>query len=79
MPGFAGELALFAAASQDSYAQAMQPSQVCTIYQADVRRLMLQYPDIGLHVLAELSRRLDISERQTAAIATASINARLAQ
>lgn len=76
---FAGELALFAAASQDSYAQAMQPSQVCTIYQADVRGLMLQYPDIGLHVLAELSRRLDISERQTAAIATASINARLAQ
>ncbi|TAN30163.1 MAG: Crp/Fnr family transcriptional regulator [Castellaniella sp.] len=76
---FAGELALFAATSQDSYAQAMQPSQVCTIYQTDVRRLLLQYPDISLHVLAELSRRLDTSEKQTAAIATASINARLAQ
>ncbi|MER1967321.1 Crp/Fnr family transcriptional regulator [Castellaniella sp. GW247-6E4] len=77
-PGdFAGELALFSAAEQDSYAEAMQSSEVCTIYQADVRELLLQYPDISLHVLAELARRLGTSEKQTAAIATASINARL--
>src|SRR5690606_35513688 len=62
----------------DSYAEAMHSSEICTIHQADVRELLLQYPDISLHVLAELSRRLDASERQTAAIATASINARLA-
>lgn len=76
---FAGELALFSSAQQDSYAEAMEPSQVCTIYQHDVRGLLLRYPDIGLHVLAELSQRLATSEKQTAAIATASINARLAQ
>src|SRR5690606_29785511 len=63
----------------DSYAEAMQPSQVCTIHQADMRALLLKYPDISLHVLAELSRRLGTSEKQTAAIATASINSRLAQ
>ncbi len=79
-PGdFAGELALFSASAQDSYAEAMQVSEICTIYQADVRELLRQYPDISLHVLAELSRRLGISEKQTTAIATESINARLAQ
>lgn len=79
-PGdFAGELALFSSTDHDSYAEAMQPSEICTIYQTDVRELLLQYPDISLHVLAELSRRLGTSEKQTAAIATESINARLAQ
>lgn len=78
-PGdFAGELALFSATALDSYAEAMQKSEICTIYQADVRELLLQYPDINLHVLAELSRRLGTGEKQTTAIATASINARLA-
>lgn len=76
---FAGELALFSAMAHDSYAEVMQVSEICTIYQADVRELLLQYPDISLHVLAELSRRLGVSEKQTATIATASINARLAQ
>ncbi|MGB6242102.1 MAG: Crp/Fnr family transcriptional regulator [Castellaniella sp.] len=76
---FAGELALFSSADHDSYAQAMQASEVCTIYQADVHQLLLTYPDISLHMLTELSRRLGASEKQTAAIATESINARLAQ
>ncbi len=79
-PGdFAGELALFSSTAHDSYAEAMELSHVCTIRQADLRELLLKYPDISLHVLAELSRRLCTSEKQTAAIATKSINARLAQ
>ena len=80
MPGdFAGELALFSATDHDSWAEVMEAAEICTIQQADVRELLLQYPDISLHVLAEFSRRLDASEKQTATIATASINARLAQ
>lgn len=79
-PGdFAGELALFSDDAHDSYAETMQESEICTIYQADVRALLLQYPDISLHVLAELSRRLATSEKQAATIATTSINTRLAQ
>src|SRR5690606_30128504 len=79
-PGdFAGELALFSSIDHDSYAEAMQASEVCTMHQADVRELLLQYPEISLHVLTELSRRLHASEKQSAAIATASINTRLAQ
>ena len=78
-PGdFAGELALFSATDHDSYAEIMQSAEICTIHRADLHELLLQYPDISLHVLAELARRLDTSEKQTAAIATASINARLA-
>lgn len=76
---FAGEMALFSSTDHDAYAEAMQPSEICAIYRTDVRELLLQYPEISLHVLAELSRRLSTSEKQTAAIATASINARLAQ
>lgn len=77
-PGdFAGEN-LFSSAAQDSYAEVTQASEICTIYQADMQELLRQYPDISLHILAELSRRLDVSEKQTATIATASINARLA-
>ena len=79
-PGdFAGELALFSDVDHDSYAEAMQSSEVCTIHRADVRELLLGYPDISFHILAELSRRLDTSEKQTTVIATASINSRLAQ
>ena len=76
-PGdFAGEN-LFSSAAQDSYAEVTQASEICTIYQADMQELLRQYPDISLHILAELCRRLDLSEKQTATIATASINARL--
>lgn len=78
-PGhFAGELALFSASAHDSYAQTMQASEICTIFQSDVHELLAQHPNISLHILAELSRRLGTSERQTTAIATVSINARLA-
>ncbi len=79
-PGdFAGELALFSASAHDSYAEAIETSEVCTINQGDLRELLLQYPDISLHILRELSRRLEASEKQTTAIATASTTARLAQ
>lgn len=78
-PGdFAGELALFSATAHDSYAEAMQATQVCAISRADLRGLLLEYPHIGLHVLAELSRRLGTSEKQAAVIATEPINSRLA-
>src|SRR5690606_34512546 len=50
-PGdFAGELALFSSTEHDSYAEAMQSSEVCTIKRADVRELLPQFPDISLHV-----------------------------
>src|SRR5690606_34374500 len=79
-PGdFAGELSLFSSTEQDGYAGVMLPSELCTIHRADMQEVLLKYPDISLHVLAELSRRLSTSEKQTAVIATASVTSRLAQ
>lgn len=79
-PGdFTGELALFSTRKHDSYAETTETSQICTISRADVQELLLKYPAISLHILAEISRRLDVSEKQTAVIATESINARLGQ
>ncbi|NYT45562.1 Crp/Fnr family transcriptional regulator [Alcaligenaceae bacterium] len=79
LPGnFIGELALFSATDHDSYAETMQPSMICTIQRVDIRDLLLSYPDISLHVLAELSRRLGVSEKQTAVIATEPVTTRIA-
>lgn len=79
-PGdFNGELALFSAQTHDSYAEVTETAQICTINQTDLRELMLKYPAISLHVLAEISKRLNTSEKQTAVIATESINARMGQ
>ncbi len=79
-PGdFTGELSLFSAMKHDSYAEVTETSHICTISRADVHELLLKYPAISLHVLAEISRRLDISEKQTTGIATESINARIGQ
>ena len=79
MPGdFAGELALFSTQEHDSYAEAMVTSEICTIAKTDVHDLLLSYPAIGLHILAEVARRLAISEKQTAVIANEPINSRIA-
>lgn len=76
---FAGEMALFSSTKHDSYAEVIEDSEVCMIYHSDIQSLIKEYPEISLHVLAELSRRLGNSEKQTVAIATASVNNRLAQ
>lgn len=79
-PGdFIGELALFSPRTHDAYAETMQKSEICAISQSDMCKLLLEYPDVGLHLLSEMSNRLSTSEKQTAAIATESTNARLAQ
>lgn len=80
LPGdFIGELNLFASSKHDSYAQAKQNSEICTINRSDVHTLLLKYPTISLHVLAEVTKRLSHSEKQTAAITTESINSRIWQ
>lgn len=76
---FAGEMALFSATKHDSYAEVTDSSEICMIYQSDIQELIKEYPEISLHVLAELSKRLGDSEKQTVAIATSSVNSRIAQ
>lgn len=74
---FTGELALFSDFQHDSYAEAMEKSQICSIRRNDFRALLLKHPSIGLHVLSELAHRLGVSENQTAVIATEPVDARI--
>lgn len=78
-PGhFMGELALFAQRRHDSYAEALEDSEVCAIDRKDLHELLQEHPAVGIHVLDELAQRLGKSERQTASIGTVSIDARIA-
>lgn len=77
-PGdFTGELALLCDSQHDSYAEAMEKSTICTIGRDDFHALLLKYPTISLHVMAELALRLGTSENQTAVIATTPVDERI--
>ncbi|MBT2656108.1 Crp/Fnr family transcriptional regulator [Bacillus sp. ISL-18] len=78
-PGdFTGELALFRNDLHESFAEAMTNTMVCTIHQADLQDLLVKYPSISLKILAEFSKRLDQSEKQTTRFATEKVETRIA-
>lgn len=78
-PGdFTGELALFKETIHESYAEAMEDTQICMIHQADVQGLLLKYPSISLKILNEFSIRLEQSEKQTTRFATEKVETRIA-
>lgn len=59
-PGeFMGELALFADKVLDSYAEAIEKTEICAISKQDMRILMKTHPDISLKILSEFSTRLE--------------------
>ena len=43
---------------EGAYAQAMEPSQVSTMARADLERLVLERPEVGLKIMSLLSERL---------------------
>ncbi|HBI26183.1 MAG TPA: Crp/Fnr family transcriptional regulator [Peptococcaceae bacterium] len=78
-PGdFTGELALFSESVHESYAEAVEDTEVCLIARADLQRLLLNFPSISLKILAELSSRLEKSEKQTTRVSTEKVETRLA-
>ena len=78
-PGdFTGELALFNEALHESFAEAMEETQVCMIKRSDLQEFLLKYPSISLKILAEFSNRLEQSEKQTTRFATEKVDARIA-
>lgn len=78
-PGdFTGELALFNQSIHDSYAEAMEKTNVCTIKGSDIQKILLKYPSIALKILGEFSRRLEKSEKQTTLFATEKVERRIA-
>lgn len=78
-PGdFTGELALFNEALHESFAEAMEETQVCMIKRSDLQEFLLKYPSISLKILAEFSNRLEQSEKQTTRFATEKVETRIA-
>ena len=78
-PGdFTGELALFRHSVHESFAEAMEETDVCVITRNDLQRFLLKYPSIALQILTEFANRLDESERRTARVANERVENRIA-
>lgn len=78
-PGdFMGEWTVFNPGGvHEAYAQATQDTVVCTIGQADIQAFLTDYPTITMKLLAEMSQRLESSERQTVKVAEDQVGNRL--
>lgn len=76
---FTGELALFSQSTHESYAQAMEETEVCMINRRDLQDFLIRYPSISLKILSEFSRRLEKSELQTTRVSTEKVETRIAQ
>ncbi len=75
---FTGELALFNETIHESYAEAMEETDVCTMKRSDLNGLLLKYPSISLKLLSEFSNRLEKSETQITRFATEKVETRIA-
>ncbi len=78
-PGeFTGELALFRESIHESYAEAMEETEVCMINRSDLQEFLMKFPSISLKILSEFSSRLENSEKQTTRVSTEKVETRIA-
>lgn len=75
---FTGELALFRESIHESYAEAMEETNVCMITRSDLQEFLLKFPSIALKILSEFSNRLEASEKQATRFATEKVETRIA-
>ena len=61
---FFGEMPLFGQAMGDSVAQAVDDVTLCTLGRAEVERLLVTYPRIGLRLIQVLNERLQEAEER---------------
>jgi CRP/FNR family transcriptional regulator len=73
-----GEMALTAQQLQGTYAQAMESSELSIMKRADLERLMLEKPEVGLQISKLLSERLRRYETRLEDITLKGVTARLA-
>jgi CRP-like cAMP-binding protein len=73
-----GEMALTAQQMQEAYAQAMEPSELSVMHRADLERLILEKPEVGLQISYLLSERLRRYETRLEDITLKGVTARLA-
>lgn len=78
-PGeFMGELALFSEKTIDSYAEAIEDSEICAIHRDDIQESMKTYPAISLKILNEFSERLDETENLVGQLSARDVETRTA-
>jgi len=73
-----GEMALTGQRLEGAYAQALASSQVSTMLRADLERLILEKPEVGLRIMQLLSERLRRQETRLEDVSTKGVKARLA-
>lgn len=79
-PGdFLGETALFTSIEADDFAEAIQPSEVCSIGRDDIHGLLERNPGVALDLLEALSGRLHLAEEQLSSMSGLSVGERLAK
>lgn len=78
-PGdFTGELAIFRPGEvHENFAEAMAPSSICLIHQEDLLKYIVEFPQISLKIISEITTRLKDSEKQTVQVSTESVEARI--
>jgi CRP/FNR family transcriptional regulator len=79
-PGdFLGETALFTTIEADDFAEAIQPSEVCSIGRDDIHDLLERNPDVALDLLEAVAGRLHVAEGQLSSMSGLSVGERLAR
>ena len=73
-----GEVAFTPHALRESYAEAMEPSVVFAMERAEVERLILQKPQVGIRIISLLSERLHYYETRMQDVTLKEVPARLA-
>jgi len=78
-PGdFTGEVAIFQPGSvHESYAEALQQTSICVMKREDLQKYLLEYPQIALKILSEVTLRLQESEKQTTQVAIENVESRI--
>ena len=73
-----GEMSLTAQRMWEAYAEAMEPSDICILKNADLERIVRGNPEVGIKMIRVLSERLRLCETRLEDITLKNIPARLA-
>src|SRR5699024_653977 len=78
-PGeFFGELALFTEKKLETYAEALEKTNICMIHRDNMQQLMIEHPTIALKILEQFSNRLDAADRLIGDLSVKDVETRIA-
>ncbi|QKY71045.1 Crp/Fnr family transcriptional regulator [Lentibacillus sp. CBA3610] len=77
-PGdFMGELAVFTDEWLTSFAEAIEPTEICAIHKSDLQEFLEEKPEISFKILAESSKRLKDAEKTIERLSSQDVEKRL--